>query len=63
MANGVSQKIQHIKTPIIIWEGLHRVCEVPQQVCDAMKIFEKSYIRVAKASRFLMFVVRSGVPE
>ena len=35
MVNGVSQKIQHIKTPIIIWEGPHRVCEVPQQVCDA----------------------------
>ena len=35
MVNGVSQKIQHIKTPIIIREGLHRVCEVPQQVCDA----------------------------
>ena len=27
MVNGVSQKIQHIKTPIIIWEGLPRVCE------------------------------------
>ena len=32
MVNGVSQKIHHIKTPIIIREGLHRVCEVPQQV-------------------------------
>ena len=28
-----------------------------------MKIFEKSYIRVVKASRFLMSIVRSGVPE
>ncbi len=28
-----------------------------------MKIFEKSYIRVAKAPRFPQFLIRSGVPE
>ena len=27
------------------------------------KILENRYIRVAKTSRFLMFIVRSGVPE
>ena len=35
MVYGVAQKIQHVKAPLIVREGLHRVCEVPQQVCDA----------------------------
>ena len=30
MMYGVPQKIEHIKAPIIVREGLHRVCEVPQ---------------------------------
>lgn len=32
---GVAQKVQHVKAPLIAREGLHRVCEIPQQVCDA----------------------------
>ena len=35
MMYGVPQKVQHIEAPIIVREGLHRVCEVPQQVGDA----------------------------
>ena len=34
MMYGVPQKVQHIKAPLIVREGLHRVCEVPQQVGD-----------------------------
>ena len=35
VVHGVAQKIQHVKAPLIVRESLHRVCEVPQQVCDA----------------------------
>ena len=35
VVRGVAQKIQHVKAPLIVRESLHRVCEVPQQVCDA----------------------------
>ena len=35
MMYGVPQKVEHIEAPPIVREGLHRVCEVPQQVCDA----------------------------
>ena len=35
VVHGVPQKIEHIEAPPIVREGLHRVCEVPQQVCDA----------------------------
>lgn len=31
---GVAQEIQHVKAPLIVRESLHRVCEVPQQMCD-----------------------------
>ena len=35
MMYGVPQKVEHVEAPRVIREGLHRVCEVPQQVCDA----------------------------
>lgn len=34
VVHGVAQKIQHVKAPLIVRESLHRVCEVPQQMCD-----------------------------
>lgn len=35
VVDGVPQEVQHVKAPLIVREGLHRVCEVPQRVGDA----------------------------
>ena len=31
----VPQEVQHVKAPFIVRKGLHCICEIPQQVCDA----------------------------